>query len=77
VFLSFLVILEFIFWFAVGLIVASERWMVKVLSVVKTSILVIAILVKVKAVWVLEASIFVDQEAFFIIIGFIIFFIRI
>jgi hypothetical protein len=69
--------LEFIFWLADRLIVASGRWMVNVLSVVKTSILVIAILVKVKAVWVLEATIFVDQEAFSIIIGFIIFFNRI
>lgn len=69
--------MEFIFWLADRLIVASGRWMVNVLSVVKTSILVIAILVKVKAVWVLEATIFVDQEAFSIIIGFIIFFNRI
>jgi hypothetical protein len=51
--------------------------MVDILFVVKTSVLVIAILVKVKAVRVLEAAIFVNHKAFSIVIAFSILFNRI
>ena len=74
---SFVIGVEFIFGFDCGLIVAIGRWMVDILFVVETSVLVIAILVKVKAVRVLEAAIFVNHKAFSIVIAFNILFNRI
>jgi hypothetical protein len=77
VFESFVIGVEFIFGFDYGLIVAIGRWLVDILFVVETSVLVIAILVKVKAVRVLEAAIFVNHKAFSIVIAFNILFNRI
>ena len=48
--------------------------MVHVLFVVEATILVVAILVKVEAIWVFEAAVTVNQEACFIVIFLLVFF---